>query len=120
VAKTVLTPEMQRLSDLWSQLPLPHQRRLVKQVEQLTKEIDRRIRRLLRPRTVKDGEGYLVADAQGFCHGIGATKEAAFADYRDALRESYEILTERQRRLSDHLQQELTLLRAIFDGEGGN
>lgn len=120
MAKTVLTPEMQRLSDLWSQLPLPHQRRLVKQVEQLTKEIDRRIRRLLRPRTVKDGEGYLVADAQGFCHGIGATKEAAFADYRDALRESYEILTERQRRLSDHLQQELTLLRAIFDGEGGN
>ncbi len=119
MARTVLTPEAKRLNELCSQLPMPHRRRLIKQIERLTKEIDKRIRRLLRPRTVKDGETYLVADAQGFCHGIGATKEAAFADYRDALRESYEILTERQHRLSKHLQQELNLLHAIFDGEGG-
>jgi hypothetical protein len=119
VAQTVLTPEMKQLRELCARLPLPHQRRLVKQVEQLTKEIDQRIRRLLRPRAMKDGEGYLVADAQGFCHGVGATKEAAFADYRDTLRESYEILAEKPRHLSDHLQQEFALLRAIFDGEGG-
>lgn len=120
MARTVLTPEMQRLRDLWSQLPLPHQRRLVKQIEQLTVGIDKRIRRLLRPRTVKDGDGYLVTDAKGICHGVGATKEAAFADYRDALRESYEILTERRHRLSDRLQQELAFLRAIFEDEGVN
>ncbi len=109
-------PYFVQVRECFPKLPSPQQAELAARTRRYTVEVEKRIKKVLRPRTVEDERGYVVSDARSENYGYGRTREEAWEDYYLSLVEDYEILSSADA-LSEHLQQCLSYLRQVFEGE---
>lgn len=109
-------PYFVQVRECFPKLPSPQQAELAARTRRYTAEVEKRIKKVLRPRTVKDNDGYLVSDTRTENYGSGRTREEAWEDYYLSLVEDYEILSSEDA-LSERLQQCLSYLRQVFEGE---
>ncbi len=113
------TTDVDHLAMLSTRLPAQERQRLLGQAERYLSAVEDRISQLLPVQVEKGGEGYIVSDDLTEMYGTGSTLEAAHDDYRAALLDAYESLSEVGRELSPALQRRFDILKRVFEPDEG-
>ena len=109
------TTDVDQLTMLSTRLPARERRLLLGQAERYLSAVEERVSRLLPIQVEEGGAGYIVSDNLTDMYGTGPTLEAAHDDYRAALLDAYESLSEADGELSPALQRRFDILKQIFE-----
>lgn len=105
-----------QISQLYQGLPRQQRKRVAQTVYDYVAALEKAINTILAP-TVgwsKSQGQYLATDEVIPLYGVGSTAKEALEEYRSVVVEYYESLEEDEAELSQHLKEQLTILRQIF------